>query len=211
MNINIENIRLAYNKLKTYIYYDNSELFLRERLVEFETDTYKSNSILNRGISPLYSDVQNITDIFTQIEPNISENLELKFEKLLNELINYNDNNEYFSLLFNSIQINFFPKRIYKNEHEDNFITNKKTHSKYEIEKTTAFIDMPIEFHIISILWINGYGIKFDMILLNECKGNRLLLNKDNSGTINTSSLFKPYFTQYQKWRDESIIVAQNL
>lgn len=212
MNLTIEKIQQAYNKLKTYIYYDNTELFLREKLVEFETDTIKTDFNLNWQVSNLYSEVtDNIFDIFKQKEKTINENLDFKFNKILKELNNFDENGDFFKQLFESINVNFFPKKIHAPDQDENFITNKKQFGSYELERVTAFIDMPIEFHIISIIWINELGYKFDAELLKECKGNRLLLNKEKSGVINTSSLFKPYFTQYQKWRDESIIVAQNL
>lgn len=167
--------------------------------------------MLNRSVSPLYSDIDDIFDVFSYKERSINDNLNLKFEKLLKELNNFDENSPFFKVLFESIGVKFFPKKISKNENESNFITNVKCAPNYEMEKVIPFIDLPLEFHIISILWINEFGYKFDKELLKECRGNRLLLNKDNTGVVNTSSLFKPYFTQYQKWRDESIIVAQNL
>lgn len=212
MNLTLEEIQLAYNKLKTYIYYDNTELFLREKLVEFETDTIKFDFILNRKVSNLYlEETENIFDIFKQEEKTINQNIDFKFNKLLKELNNFDENSDFFKQLFDSINVNFFPKKIHNPDKDENFITNKKQFGSYELERVTAFIDMPIEFHIISVLWINKFGYKFDAELLKECKGNRLLLNKEKSGVINNSSLFKPYFTQYQKWRDDSIIIAQNL
>lgn len=212
MNISIEKIKLAYNKLKTYIYYDNTELFLREKLVEFETDTVKSDNKLGYNVSELYGDIKkDIEDIFNDNNNSITNNLELKFNKILNELNNYDEDSPFFKSLFDSIGVDFFPKKIYRDKQDDNFITNKKTTQKYEIEKVTAFINLPLELHIISVLWINEFGLGFDSVLLKECKGNRLLLNKDGKEIIHNSSLFRPYFTQYQKWRDESIIAAQNL
>ncbi|SDJ11178.1 RNA-directed DNA polymerase [Chryseobacterium jejuense] len=213
MNLSLDKIKLAYNKLKTYVYYDNTELFLREKLVEFETDTVKSNFNLNWEVSKLYTADKTIDifDIFTQNEKSIEENLESKFTKLLNELNDFNPNSEYFKQLFNSINVNYFPKKIHDSKQDENFVTNKKQSNLYELEKITAFINIPIELHIISIIWINEFGFKFDTELLKECKGNRLILNKEKTDVIKNSSLFKPYFTQYQKWRDESIIVAQNL
>lgn len=212
MDISLEKVKQAYNKLKTYIYYDNTELLLREKIVEFETDTVKSNFGLNREVSNLYADVtDDIFNIFTKPAKSINSNLEHKFEKLLNEVNSFDENSIFFKSLFDSIDVNFFPKKIYEQKLDENFITNKKQSTIYELERVTAFIEMPIEFHIISIIWISEYGYLFDVDLQKECKGNRLLLNRDNTGVINNSSLFKPYFTQYQKWRDESIIVAQNL
>ncbi|WP_139418572.1 hypothetical protein [Chryseobacterium mulctrae] len=113
MNLNIDKIKLAYNKLKTYVYYDNTELFLREKLVEFETDTVKSNFNLNWEVSKLYTadETKSIFDIFTHEDKSIEENLDIKFTKLLNELNNFNDKSDYFKHLFNSITVNYFPKK----------------------------------------------------------------------------------------------------
>jgi len=38
-----------------------------------------------------------------------------------------------------------------------------------------------------------------------------LLLNKDQEKIVQGSSLFKPYYKQYQKWRDDSVSVAENI
>lgn len=215
MDLTLEKIKLAYNKLKTYIYYDNTELLLREKIVEFETDTLKSNDFtLSWQISQHYLDDEiNIFNIFSENneEKSINDNLEFKFNKILVELNNFTEENTFFNSLFEEIEVNFFPKKIFKPLQDENFITNKKESKFYELEKIIPFINIPVEFHIISVLWINEYGYKFDAELKRECKGNRLLLNKENNGVINNSSLFKPYFTQYQKWRDEAVVVAQNL
>lgn len=214
MNLSIETIKLAYSKLKTHIYYDSSDLFLREKLVEFETDTTKSQFSVGRKISDLYVEKSgDFFDIFNRCykERSIEENLDLKFDKLLNELNDYNEENKYFKSLLDSINVIYLPKKISTPSNEDNFITNKKKTDSNTLEKVIAFIDMPIELHIISIIWINEYGVNFDLELLDECKGNRLILNKEKTNIIKNSSLFKPYFTQYQSWRDDSISIAQNL
>lgn len=54
-------------------------------------------------------------------------------------------------------------------------------------------------------------GVKIDANLLNECIGNRLFLNKSNENIMQGSSLFKPYFKQYQKWRDGAVNSAKEL
>jgi hypothetical protein len=137
----------------------------------------------------------------------------IKFERILVELNDYNEESEFFKYIYESIRVSFFPKKISSNriKSDENFITNKKTDDKYFLEKIIAFIDVPIEIHLLSILWIIKYGYKFDSELLDVCKGNRLLLNNDKTGLIQSSSLFKPYFSQYQQWRDESVTTAQDL
>ena len=76
-------------------------MFLREKLVEFETDTIKSDFNLNWKVSQLYSDkTENIFDIFTKKDRNISDNLEFKFNKILDELNNFDENSDFFKYLF---------------------------------------------------------------------------------------------------------------
>lgn len=54
-------------------------------------------------------------------------------------------------------------------------------------------------------------GVQLDAKLSDECLGNRLILNKEKTAIIKGSSLFKPYFKQYQKWRDRSIDISKKL
>lgn len=97
MNITLQEIKLAYNKLKTYIYYDNTELFLRQKLVEFETDTIKHQQSIDREISNLYADfTDQFHNIFNQEPKTIEENLKLKFDKILNELNNFKEDSSFF-------------------------------------------------------------------------------------------------------------------
>lgn len=214
MNYTLDEIKSAYNKFKNYIYYDNTELLLREKLIEFETDTKKDDSnFFNWGISAPYNEKDKFRNIFSNDNVTIEENLELKFNKILEELNNGDSDSEFFLFLFNKVDVDFFPKKFKSDDSEinKNFISNVKSKEKYEVEKVTPFINAPLEFHIISILWIIKSGYKFDSELLDVCKGNRLLLNKDHSSLIQNSSLFKPYYSQYQSWRDNSVSVAQNL
>jgi len=211
----IEDIKLAYNKLRTYIYYDNTELLLRQKLVEFETDTKKDDDFIIWGISSPYNDSEDeIKNLFeTPRRKTIESNLEIKFNRILEELNNYNEKGRFIKYLYDSIDASFFPKKIKANgaNLSENFISNKKTEDRYSLEKITAFINVPIEIHLFSVMWIIKNGFKFELELLDACKGNRLLLNRDKTSLIHNSSLFKPYFSQYQQWRDESVSTAQEL
>lgn len=210
----IDDIKLAYNKLRTYIYYDNTELLLRQKLVEFETDTKKDNNYVVWGISYPYNESEEeLINIFNSDKQTIKSNLEIKFNRILQEINNYNEKSQFVKYLYASIDASFFPKKIKQNDNElcENFISNKKTEDKYSLEKITAFIDVPIEIHLFSVMWIIKNGYRFESQLMDVCKGNRLLLNKDKTALIQNSSLFKPYFSQYQQWRDESVSTAQEL
>ncbi len=74
--------------------------------------------------------------------------------------------------------------------------------------------DFPVETHIISALWINMIGHKFDAKLGDSCYGARLkrirndeLILEDDDKPFHISSIgsFVPYFQPYQKWRSSGL------
>lgn len=74
--------------------------------------------------------------------------------------------------------------------------------------------DFPVDTHIISALWINMIGHKFDAKLDNSCYGARLkrirndqLFSEDDDKPFHISSIgsFVPYFQPYQKWRSDGL------
>lgn len=205
----LEEVKSAYRRLKSYIYYDNTDILLRRQLVEFETNTDKDfNSILR--ISPKPYDIQK--DAFSQM--GVSESVNSKLEKITKHLNEFDETPGFFDYFIDKIEVNFYPKKFKQQKEKgscDNFVSNKKIQDEYPIERLTPFIDAPIELHIISVLWIMKYGYALDAALSSSCLGNRLVLNKDKKALAHGTGLFKPYFTQYQKWRDESVEVAQNL
>jgi hypothetical protein len=197
MEYSKEDIRQAYIKLKSYVYYDNTDLLLRRQLVEFETGigkeflTNNPNSIYN-----IDSDIFNYKLHFT---------LEEKFERIAEELNSYHKRKKFFDAVLGKVSIDFYPKKYKETLEEINYISNEKVKSEYLVERITPFINAPIELHIISVLWLLRHGVSIEKNLKPECVGNRLLLNKDKSEIIQGSGLFKPYFNQYQKWRDDAV------
>lgn len=74
--------------------------------------------------------------------------------------------------------------------------------------------DFPVETHVISALWINMIGHKFDAKLDDSCYGARLkrirsdeLFSADDEKPFHISSIgsFAPYFQPYQKWRSDGL------
>ena len=74
--------------------------------------------------------------------------------------------------------------------------------------------DFPVNTHIISALWINMIGHKFDAKFDESCYGARLkrirndeLFVEDNEKPFHISSIgsFVPYFQPYQKWRNDGL------
>lgn len=74
--------------------------------------------------------------------------------------------------------------------------------------------DFPVEAHIISALWINTIGHKFDAKLDDCCYGARLkriknddMFTEEEEKPFHISSIgsFCPYFQPYQKWRGDGL------
>lgn len=205
MSFELSQVEEAYIKLKSYVYYDNTDILLRKQLVEFETNRTKDfDSIYKLGPKPYK---------FGKDAYKLSSNeiIKLKLNQFTKELNNYHSDPEFFNFFIDKVRVNFYPKKIKKKAVEDNFVSNKRVEDKYPLDRVTAFIDAPIELHILSVLWILEFGISLDSKLNDCCLGNRLLLNKEQKKVVKGSGLFKPYFKQYQKWRDDSVQVAKEL
>lgn len=206
MAYELSQLEEAYKKLKSYIYYDNTDILLRKKLVEFETNTTKDAfSSFHRSVPNVYGQK---SSIFKKSKPFT---IEEKLAKITEGINNYHTNPTFFNYFLSQINVHFYPKKIFQLKREENFITNNRIQKDYKIERITAFIDAPIEIHILSVLWIIEHGKNFDAGLGDCCFGNRLILNKNKDNIVQGSSLFKPYYSQYQKWRDESVTVAQSI
>lgn len=185
--ITSQELKEAYIKLKSHVYYDTSELFIRRKLAIFETGLETKNYPFH---SPL---------------PKVS--LDNQFDEIAQKINDYQHKG--IEDLFGKINLLFLPKKFLKNSDGDNFLTNKRVYEEYKIDKVNVFADISVEFHLISILWIMKHGCKLDAKLDSSCLGNRLILNKSTDKVIKGRGLFKPYFNQYQKWRDESVSEAR--
>jgi hypothetical protein len=211
MSYTIEEVKDAYNKLKTYIYYDSGELLLREKIVVFETDLPNNqHDFLKQYFNNDYSKylTDNNDDFFKSPR---KVGLDDKIKVITDRLNNYHTEPDFFNKYINEIDVVIFPKKFNSCIDENGIISNQRIKNEYSLEKATAFIDIPIEIHILSVLWILRSGVEIDSKLFSECVGNRLLLNKDKNKVAQGSSLFKPYFKQYQKWRDGAVDVAKKL
>lgn len=74
--------------------------------------------------------------------------------------------------------------------------------------------DFPVDAHVISALWINSIGHKFDSALDKSCYGARLrrisdddAIGDDGSKPFHVSAIgsFVPYFGPYQRWRNDGL------
>ena len=195
-SIIINQLKSAYRKYKTHLYYDNHSAIQREDLAVFE-----SKNFLN---------MKNETKTFFD-----KKYIDKTFKKLANNLIN--DELEY---LLDEIEVIAFPKKMEDNESK--IISNFNETSK-EIKQIHYFIKLPVEAQILGVLWILRCGYVLDEVLYKNCYGNRLnrhllesLKNKkewyDLENPNNFSPfLFEPYYKNYESWRDNALDNVKNL
>lgn len=63
-----------------------------------------------------------------------------------------------------------------------------------------------VEFQVISALWILRVGHRYDDTLIDSCcYGNRLRRKLDGDINGESTGLFIPYFSNYQKWRENGL------
>jgi len=203
MSYTAEDIERAYIKLRAYVYHDTTDLLLRQQLVEFDTDISKEVAWMIGGRGARYGR----KSIFELGPLDLSS----KFERIAQGLNNYHKDDDLIDDLIADVKVRYFPKKLKADKHPPNYITNRRIHRKYVVERVTPFIDAPIELHILSVLWILERGYKIDAKLSPACHGNRLLLNNNKDAVVQGSGLFKPYVRQYQTWRDESVKEAEQL
>ena len=185
----------AYRKLKTYFYYDNSALFMKRKIADFE---YKN---------------ENIEDIFNHLAEILNTQSEDIYKYFITDQTILRENLVDFYLLPKS-----FDNNILEQNSKNIIITNRYTSEIYEFSKFNFLIDIPIEFHIINVLWIVklGYLLDSDYCYYSDkytsyCYANRLEVDKDKECILPGNKLFKLYSSQYQKWRDDCIEATEDL
>ncbi len=182
----LDEVQTAYRKLKQECYYDTADLFLRQRIANFEC----AHDFKDRLIAVA------------------------SFLEFLDSEDNYWESNEQFNEWLDKISFHCLPKKINSEnstrESSDSprFITNLRSSKRYEMEEVNYFIDAPIELHIIDVLWCINVGVQLDRQLIVNCLGNRII-SSDNDSSSDSSGLFKIFHRQYSKWRDTAIRRAE--
>lgn len=185
MNINFtkEEVFNAYKKLKHYFYYDNTSLYIRQRLAEFE------NSIESN-------------------EDNFNEVLWAKMEQIANKI----NSGEIKETLEGAIDFRVTPKSFKKSK--TTILTNRSSNDSLRVERLNFFIDASIEVHLISVLWLSYVGQYLNKWIDQDNYAYQLELFEDEDekqGIVNGLRLYKPYYIQYQNWRDKAIKRAEEL
>lgn len=114
-----------------------------------------------------------------------------------------------------AINIFILPKTINNttDKEKSKVIFNKNHNEKITIKDFQYMIDMPIEGHILGVLWILLIGryLDEDGKMYKHSYGNRLRRSMFKKGKKTTyyPGMFEPYFSQYTAWRDNGIDVAR--
>ena len=181
-------VEQAYLYLKNYIYYDNLNLFLKQRVAEFETE----------------SDLQSKFKEIKKCINNININEDNNFQKWLKQIT--------FDLL--PKQINTYSPNTEKQQ-EGLFISNVREYEAYSVSKINYFINAPVELHIIDTLWCLYVGPVLEAVINKDNYGNRMSVSAKqcirNSQKPLGKDLFKPYIKKYTKWRDQAIKIATEI
>lgn len=195
-------LKSAYRKYKNHVYYDNYSAIQRFDLAKFEVENFKI-SFVDKAEYEHNKDFEKAFDDY--------------FSKLAYDLTN--DWCNKIKNIIDNIDVISFPKNVESvNDKKNNIITNFKKSSS-DVSKIHYFIDLPVEGHILGVLWILRLGYVLDDKLYKHCYGNRLneyllenLKENDNSEEYDFSPfLFQPYYKKYQSWRDDGLDVADNL
>jgi len=174
-----DTVRSAYRKLKSHIYYDNTNLLLRMQLAEFES----------------------------------SGDIDKKLDDLTEKLNTFNGTEEYWDNFLNKISSWRLVKQYEKSTNDNFLITNLQQEDEYKVDRVNHFIDAPIELHICAAIWLCQVGYQLEPLMSVIPFGNKLnlLRERDKYHLANGLKLYKPYFRQYQSWRDQAVGSAKEL
>lgn len=117
--------------------------------------------------------------------------------------------------ILEAINIFTLPKTINNitDKEKNKVIFNKNYNEKINIKDFQYMIDMPIEGHILGVLWILLIGryLDEDDKMYKHSYGNRLRRSMFKKGKKPTyyPGMFEPYFSQYTAWRDNGIDIAR--
>ena len=180
----------AYKKFKHYFYYDNTSLLIKQRISKFEDQKLLGNSI-----------------------EEIKDSLHL----LMNPILNLQENvlNQFFSgsdtLNDNHIDYHLIPKKFRKKSF--GFITNIQNEKELQLERINIFVDASVEVHLVSVLWLMFAGKYLKNKISTNNYAYELQINETDpeEKIVDGLRLYKPYFLQYQEWRDNAISKAEQL
>ena len=183
-----DNLEQAYLYLKNYAYYDNCNFFLKQKIAEFEDDSYEEKI---KELAQFLNDENSLKND--------------DFEKWLDSIDCY--------VLPKSVSR---PEDHDNNGKEGGLVISNVTSSaKYHVDRVDYFISASVELHIIDVLWSLIVGPILEDDLSECCYGNRIDESvktfTQERYSRNARSLFKYYVKQYGSWRDQALSVATDI
>ncbi len=188
MELNIEHIKKAYLFVKSYAYHENLNLFLKQRVAEFETSHTEIEEVF-----------ETIVEAVNQENP--CDNHE--FQGWIKS-IDYH-------LLPKLVERKEDQKQNQENQNNGLFISNVRDSVQYQVAKVNYFINAPVEIHIIEMLWCLFVGPALEEGMSKDSYGNRMhpsALNFSKENGLHGLEVFKRYIDQYNQWRDQALEVA---
>jgi hypothetical protein len=174
-------VKTAFKKYKQYVYYEQLDLFQREKLADFECS-------------------------------NLGDKKYQKTINIVKKLQNGEIPTEIEHLITSSIKYHLIPKSIktVPDNEEKHFLSNDKSSNEYLLEGVNYFIDVPLELHLLDVIWTMKVGNLLDSKLCESCFGNRLnerMKRPDDQST----HLYKFYNEQSSAWRNQAIEKAEHV
>ena len=175
----------AYRKLKNYFYFDNTSLFIRKQIAEFERDFHPA-----------------------QGNAEVKKIITSKLKGVL-KVINDNDDRQLEAYL-KRMSFRYYTKAVESSEEsEDTFIINRPLTDDVVVNKLNLIVDAPIEIHILSVLWLMVVGVRFRKAINKHNYAYQFMLNDDEDDIRHTGlQLYRPYYIGYQEWRDTALSTA---
>lgn len=174
-----ERVKIAYKKLKASVYFDKTQLPLRDQLVTYEREEIESQ---------LNTLVEKITGSESDWSAFVDE-------------------------ILSAVSAFVFPKAL--EPIPENMVILNSSSVPIRLEKPQFFIDLPVNGHILGILWVLSVGRMLDKNceddtdgMYEHSYGNRLkkkLINSESGDITYSPYLFEPYFSQYESWRDRGL------
>lgn len=193
MEITKQQLYEAYRKLKNNFYYDNTTLFVKQQIAEFEEQVNAEEG------------------------EDFREKFDVHTEMLRSVLNGQDDSNALLNSFMGKIKCRLIPKKLYdehsveKNESTFIFISNTVAKKKIRIEQVNALIEAPVELHLISVLWVMLVGGKLSAAISANNYAYQLNFKNDSKEIRHGFHLYKPYYHGYQQWRDNAHNTAQHL
>ncbi len=173
-----EQLERAYKKLKASVYFDKTQLILRDKVVEYE-------------------EINDLPRRFYEIAAILTNDDNEKWKQYQNDLLG-------------TIDVLEFPKKLSK-DNKGKIIVNESA-DEVVVDELQHFIDIDVEGQILGVFWILTIGILLDKEVYEHSYGNRLkrnLIKEDTNQTTFSPYLFKPYFEQYESWRNNALSYAE--